>query len=499
MASAILDQFGRPYVRERQIDRRNTFDMAKTTDENRKHWANTDNLSAVSQLTPQVRQTLRNRARYEVQNNSYATGLIRTLVNDTVGRGPRLQMMTPSSTLNKAVEELWREWSAASDWALTVRMVAGVRYVAGETFGIFRESKRLDRMGLPVNLDLKLIEPEQVTSSLLGGIGTNPTGDDGIICDEEGEVVAYEVLKNHPGDNRQYTGTFTPQRIDAGQVLHWYCPERPGQLRGYTPLTPSLGIFAQLRRFTTATLTAAEIASMLSGIMMQDGNLGMATAEVTAEASYATIDMVRGMLLTLPPGATVEQFKPEQPTTNYQMFVDAKLRECGRCLNVPFGKMAGDHSNYNYSSGRLDDAPYWADRDMERQALESKVFNPFFYRWCEFAKFAIPALIAFEGQWWKLRHEWEYDARPTSDPVKDATGDELNLTNGTDSLPGIAARAGTTEDALLDARAATMKKFEERGLPLPAWLAGQPAPVRMEPGEPQPNQPQKRQPQKVAA
>ena len=58
----------------------------------------------------------------------------------------------------------------------------------------------------------------------------------------------------------------------------------------------------------------------------------------------------------------MEQLKPEQPTTNYKMFVDAKLRECGRALNVPFGKMAGDHSLYNYSSGRMDDGPYWDDR-----------------------------------------------------------------------------------------------------------------------------------------
>ena len=36
-------------------------------------------------------------------------------------------------------------------------------------------------------------------------------------------------------------------------------PDRPGQLRGVTPLAPALPIFAQLRRFTSATLTAAEV------------------------------------------------------------------------------------------------------------------------------------------------------------------------------------------------------------------------------------------------
>ena len=404
----------------------NRFDNAQTTDENRKHWANADSLAAVSQLTPAIRWRLGDRAQYECQNNSYAAGLIRTLVNDTVGRGPRLQMETADDRLNQAVEDYWRLWSAAADWPLTSRVLTGVRYVRGECFGVFRESKRLARMGCPVTLDLRLIEPRQVTDSWGPNWNTAATeyGDDGIECDEDGEVVAYRILKRDPGDNRSYSAPLNPVRVDAANVLHWFVPDRPGQLRGYSPLTPALGIFAQLRRFTTATLSAAEVASMLSGVMTQDGTLfGPGGAEVTAEESYATIDMVRGMLLTLPPGTKVEQFKPEQPTTNYEMFVNAKLRECGRCLNVPFGKIAGDHSRYNYSSGRLDDAPYWADRDIERQALEAKVFNPFFHLWARFAADALPALLAFTGKPWELKHSWHYDPRPTSDPVKDATGD----------------------------------------------------------------------------
>lgn len=466
----------------------NRFDNAQTTDENRKHWANTDALAAVSQLTPAVRNKLADRAQYEVQNNAYAAGAVRTLVNDTVGRGPRLQMETSDDKLNQGVEDYWRMWSAAADWPLTCRLAAGVRYVRGECFGLFRDSKRLARLDCPVTLDIKLIEPRQVTDSWCPNWNTDTTvnGDDGIECDEDGEVVAYRILKRDPGDNRSYAAPLNPDRIPAKNVLHWFVPDRPGQLRGYTPLTPALGIFAQLRRFTTATLTAAEVAAMLSGVMKQDGNLfGSGGAEVTAEESYATIDMVRGMLLTLPPGATVEQFKPEQPTTNYEMFVNAKLRECGRCLNMPFGKIAGDHSRYNYSSGRLDDAPYWADRDIERQALEAKFFNPFFYLWCRFASEHLPALMAFAGRPWDLKHSWHYDPRPTSDPVKDATGDELNLTNASDTLAGIAQRDGTTVEALLNQRQRELKMFEDRGLPAPPWLAGAPAPARPGDGQPQ--------------
>lgn len=463
--------------------RRAGYDAARTTDENRKHWANADSLHAVSQLTPDVRRTLRNRARYECLNNGYMAGLVRTLVNDTVGRGPRLEMQTDDARLNAAVDDLWREWCAVTDWPLNARVLAGVRFVAGECFGVYRDSKRLDRMGFPVTLDVRLIEPDQVADGY-GGALFNATGDDGVVCDEDGEVTAYRVLRRHPGDNRLGAIGLRPDEVSAANVVHWFVPERPGQLRGAPPLAPALPIFAQLRRFSAATLTAAEVAAMLAGVLK---------STLPAEASpldneetwFDTIDLVRGTLLTLPPNTEATQFKPEQPTTNYEMFVNAKLRECGRALNVPFGKIAGDHSRYNYSSGRLDDAPYWADRDIERQALEAKVFNPLFYKWCDFARFVVPALAAFQGKFWQLKHCWHYDARPTSDPVKDATGDELNLTNASDTLAGIAARDGTTVEAILDQRRREMEMFEERGLPLPPWLAGTPAPARVGDGTPQ--------------
>jgi capsid protein len=55
--------------------------------------------------------------------------------------------------------------------------------------------------------------------------------------------------------------------VPARLVLHWFTPDRFGQLRGIPEITPALPLFAQLRRYTLATLTAAEIAAMLAGVM----------------------------------------------------------------------------------------------------------------------------------------------------------------------------------------------------------------------------------------
>ena len=44
---------------------RGRYDAAVTNDDNRRHWANADGLSANAANTPEVRRILRNRARYE--------------------------------------------------------------------------------------------------------------------------------------------------------------------------------------------------------------------------------------------------------------------------------------------------------------------------------------------------------------------------------------------------------------------------------------------------
>src|SRR3989339_1207665 len=91
-------------LREARVMRRRIrarFASAETSENNRRHWAFADSLSADAAATSDVRRTLRNRARYEVANNSYARGIVLTLANDAIGTGPRLQMLTDNAEANR--------------------------------------------------------------------------------------------------------------------------------------------------------------------------------------------------------------------------------------------------------------------------------------------------------------------------------------------------------------------------------------------------------------
>src|SRR5690606_28622286 len=99
-----------PVKRTRSI--RGRYDAAQTTDENRRHRANADALSADAASQPEIRRRLANRCRYEVQNNSYAKGIGLTIANDTVGVGPQLNMLFRGrKRLAKFMEQEFWYWT----------------------------------------------------------------------------------------------------------------------------------------------------------------------------------------------------------------------------------------------------------------------------------------------------------------------------------------------------------------------------------------------------
>ncbi len=145
------------------------FDSAQTTPDNRKHWANADHLSADAAASPEVRRTLRNRARYEVANNSYARGIVLTLANDVIGTGPRLQMLLGDGlddagdqpTPNQTIEREFAAWAKAIDLPGKLRTMRQARAQDGEAFALLFNNGNLDS---PVKLDIRLIEADQVTT-----------------------------------------------------------------------------------------------------------------------------------------------------------------------------------------------------------------------------------------------------------------------------------------------------------------------------------------------
>jgi lambda family phage portal protein len=456
----------------RTRDMRAKIDAAATSDENKRHWANADSLGPNAALDTATRQKLRNRGRYEALNNSYCRGLVRTLANDLIGTGPRLQLRIGTGNQHaeaaKRIERLYAAWGRAVGLARKYRMLEKCSARDGEGFAILDTNERLKT---PVKLDLRLMEAEQCCSPEPNW--KDPYTVDGIKFDHFWQPVEYYFLKLHPGENNFYSAKAGEyETIKAEYVLHWFEQDRPGQMRGIPKITAGLPLFSQLRRFTLATLTSAEFAAVISGVIKSTLPPGEATEQLPD--AWDIFEAVRGALLTLPREHDVHQMEARHPNSTYAEFKREILNEAGRGVNAPLNIVSGNSSGYNFSSGRLDHLPYQRGVWIEREDFRLIVADPVFIAWLAEAVMVdglIPAGLPELEEWtWS----WNWDGFDSIDQNKDATADETRLGNATTTYKEVLAARGIDEEEHFDQLAREKESLEARGLPVP-WQAGQTA------------------------
>jgi len=443
----------------RPVAIRARYDAAQTTANNSRHWANTDSLDANAANSAGVRTTIRERARYEVANNSYARGITQTLAADLVGTGPRLRVALPTitdplkrKTLKRQLKAAFAAWARSARLAERLQTMALAKVVDGESFALFTTNERLTH---GVKLDLRLVECDQVTTPDLAVYEEGRI--DGIHVDALGNPTAYDVLRAHPGaDTAAAAADALKYTIEPrDKVSHLFRCDRPGQLRGISEITPALPLFAQLRRFTLATISAAEGAANFTGVMHTNAG---AVEEPDDVEPLSALEVERNALLTLPQGWAIDQMKAQHPSTTYEVFVCAILREIARCLHMPSIIALGDASKYNFASGRLDIQTYHLALRLARQQIEIEILDRLFALWLEEALFIPGLLPAGLPPFDQLAFSWMWDRREPVNPQQEAQANKIKLETAQTTLDRIHADAGNDADEELD----TWEEEQER-------------------------------------
>jgi lambda family phage portal protein len=436
---------------------RGRYDAAVTNDDNRRHWSHADGLSANAANSPEVRRTLRNRARYETANNSYARGIVLTLSHDVVGTGPRLQLLTSDADANRRIEQAFMLWARAIGLPEKLRTMRVARATDGEAFAVLTSNPQLSS---DIQLDLRLVEADQVTTPDLSQQSSRSV--DGIVFDAAGNPVEYHVLQSHPGEGA-FGGQRSYERVPASSVVHWFRMDRPGQTRGIPDIMPALPLFAQLRRFTLAVLAAAETAADFAGILYTDAP---ANGEADAAEPFEPIELEKRALLTMPGGWKMSQMEAQQPATGFSEFKHEILNEISRCLCMPYNVAAANSSGYNYASGRLDHQTYFKAIRVEQSHLESVVLDRILGAWLDEAAL-IPGLLPTGlGPFAQWPHQWFWDGHEHVDPAKEANAQATRLANLTTTLADEYARRGQDWETQLRQRAKELALMQELGLSL---------------------------------
>lgn len=400
------------------------YDAAKTNEFNARYWSNADSLSPDEANSPEVRATLRSRARYEcLESNSILKGIVHTLANDVIGTGPRLQMRTKDKVFNQRVEELWHRWAREIHLARKLRTMKLARTVDGEAFALISKNRALQS---PIKLDLKPFEAEMCTTP---SYTAKPNTVDGIVFDEDGNPQTYHILKAHPGG--PWAGGLEKQDVAAEWVIHLFRRDRPGQHRGIPEVTPALPLSALGRDYTLAVVHAAKSAAKFTAVLetaaarTDDGEAFDANVE-----AFDMVDIDYDMITSLPHGWKMNQFKAEQPTTTYDMFHRSLVSQCARCVHMPYNIAAANSAQYNYASGRLDHQQYFHALDVERSEWELDCLDRLFEQLLDEA-LLIPGLLPEIGPVEEFDHDWMWEGRKHVDPAKESQGQRNRLGSGT--------------------------------------------------------------------
>lgn len=423
------------------------YDSARTTVNNQRHWSYADYKSADLDANFGVRKQLRIRARYQYNNNSYCKGLVSTMSNDVIGTGAKLQVNSIDDKFSDKLEKDFQAWCKAVGLAEKLRTAVSCKIVDGQAFMLLTTNPKIENA---VKLDIQLIDADRVTSNIVDF--TDPVID-GIQLDRYGNVLNYSVYDKHPSEN-----CFAKlQTIKAKYMIHLFNADRAGQHRGVTQLASVLQLFAQLRDWTQATLTAAQTAACITAFIQTDAPAGGQAEQIEP---LETIPLEQGQIMTLPSGWHFSATKPEQPVSTYSAFKDQLIAQIGRAMSVPFNIVKCDSQNASYASSRLDTQIYFKTIKLEQNYIIRNCLEKIFSAWLQ--EYTLNGAVTLQ----QFEHSFMFQMGMVqhSDPQKLANSQATMLQNYTTTLAEIYAEKGKDYEKQLRQIAYEKKLMQQLGL-----------------------------------
>ncbi len=423
------------------------FDITKTTRENQRHWDDTSSASGRSVYTHQDRKIARERSRLEASNNSWYSGMLRTSGNHIVGKGPRLQVLTPDNDRNSRIEKRWRKWNRSTNFVNRLRMGCETYWRDGACF-IMRSSR--PSLG-DVSLDVRFYEAEQCGNPL--NMGLDPSVEDGIRLDANGNPVEYFFYDRHPGDMIGIGNPLEGRWYKADDVIHLFRPERPGQVHGWPRCAPALEHLAHMRRFSKATLSSAEQVAVNS-LFMKTNASASALKVAKMPKDWLTTDYERGALNFMPEGWEPYQLESKHPGTSNESYQRTELTYFTRCSGQPYSLAAGTSRDSNFASAKMDLKNTWEPEVQSDQSIIEIVVMDRIWMWfLEDIAISTDILDGLEMMLDEIEYQFHWPPLPVADEGEVADARSTRLSTGQSTFSSEATAQGLDDDALVEAAA----------------------------------------------
>lgn len=472
---------------------------------------------ADSTLIPE-RMGLIYRIRERLRNDPVMRGCLKKCVDSVIGpKGFNTQAQLDAKRLGlseqqardleREIDYEWKAWQRECDYSgnparsFTFQSLLSLQFstelTCGETLTIPRYVRR---PWARFSFCIQLVAPDRIVSP--GGFWASFNGidsediRDGIKIGKRGDIQGAYIARQHPGSYNWFRDSWKTDFIPAysGRTLkanfwHNYQQYRMEATRGEPAFAACLLGFKSLGDYVADEMSRAHMASMFGLAVTREeafdaDSEGLATADKigsTEEQDHAQVDIYPGMINYLKPGETVSVVNPNIPGDQFDPFTDKIATWAGSSLGLSREQILNTYNGMSFSSAKASrDEAHRGFKKQQDDIVENYI-EPVRERVIEEAwlrgRLNLPGFEDPEIRRNYFTHVTYAAPWPYLEPVKEETGVELRLANGTSSLTRECSRAGHNLRDVIEERKREMQEFEAAGLPLPSYLREEPEPV----------------------
>jgi lambda family phage portal protein len=212
-------------------------------------------------------------------------------------------------------------------------------------------------------------------------------------------------------------------RIDAADMIHVYKCEAAGQVRGISPMAPSLLRIREYDALVDAQLVRQKVGALLCGFVTDADGALLQDGATPYEPSLEP-----GTLQRLRPGESVNFSSPPEIGAESNEFLRACIREIASALGLPPFLVDGDMTQVNFSSARVMLIAFRRRLEQWQGLFIHQALRPVYRRWLTLEILA--GRIAAPLNEATLRHRWIPPRSVWVDMLKDAQAEVLAINNG---------------------------------------------------------------------
>ncbi len=256
-------------------------------------------------------------------------------------------------------------------------------------------------------------------------------------------------------------------RVPADLVIHGFEAERPGQMRGISPMASAVLVAGNLADLLEAELEAMRMASRYMAFVQSNDILGAQAAVGGAGRAGKKVEYLdHATIQYLRQGDNLTLAKLDRQTGTFEPYIKFNLRTFSVGAGLTYELVSGDYDKISYSNLRgirLDLGIIL--RPIQRNHI-NWLCRPAASAWLESALLTNPELMRHAARLTPAAWAWVAPGMDSPDPLKEikAAADEIAL--GVASPQSYCARRGLVFEEVLDEIAEAQKMAEARGLTL---------------------------------